>query len=143
MRELPFVVPERRCVVVPAAVMVNRWVLDVEHFVVDDVLHDPTRHIPGVERLTYDDRLMRRVVMCEDAVRLLRRPRQYRFWKLPAKIPEIQVLEDLVEIVNFAFVGRDDLSPVRTLSIVRAFAHLGAIDVFRINLIGLTGHALP
>ncbi|CAN5573352.1 hypothetical protein BH18ACI3_BH18ACI3_14970 [soil metagenome] len=142
MREFPFVAPEGGRVIVSAAIVMNRWVLYVEHLVEDDVLYDPTRHVVRVERFTYHDRFVRRVVMCKDPVCFLRRPCHYRLGKLTAKIPKIQILKYLIQIINRALMSRDDLAPVGTLSIVRSLSHFRGIDVARINSVGLSRHAL-
>ena len=72
MRKPALVTTERRRMIVPSAVVMNCRVMDVQHFVEDDVLDDVARHVRCVKRLAYDDRRVRRVMMCEDPVRLLR-----------------------------------------------------------------------
>ena len=58
-----FVAAKRGCVVVSAAVVVNGRVVDVEHFVEDDVFHDVIRHVRRIERAADDDRVVRRIMM--------------------------------------------------------------------------------
>ena len=70
MGELALVAAESGCVMVSTAVDDLCWVIDVEHFVEDDVFHDELRDGWRVERLADDDRLVRRVVVAEDAVGL-------------------------------------------------------------------------
>ena len=117
--------------------MMNRRVMDVEHLVIDDVLDDVTRDAARVERLADDDRVVRRVVMREYPICLFDRPRQHGLRQLAAEEPEIHIVEDLVEVVDFALRCRDHLSSVRSLAIIRAIAHLFGRDVRVVNSVGL------
>ena len=56
--------------VVSAAVDDLRRVVDVEHFVEDDVFHNEFRDSRRVERFAYDDGLVGRVVVAEDTISL-------------------------------------------------------------------------
>ena len=87
-------------VVVAAAVDVFGRVVDVEHFVKDDVFDDVSRHIDGVKRPADGDVVVRCVVVAEDAVGFLGRPRQHRFWDRVAKILPVNGGKYLVEIVD-------------------------------------------
>jgi len=107
--------------------------VDVEHLVIDDVLDDVARNAARVERLADDDRVVRRVVMSKYSICLFDRPRQHRLRQLAAEEPEIHVIENLVEVVDFAFRCSDNFSSVRSLPIIRAAAHLFARNIRVVN----------
>src|SRR5678816_4363751 len=75
--------------------------------------------------------------MSKDSICLFDRPRQHRLRELAAEEPKVHVVEDLVEVIDFALRCRDDLSSMRSFPIVRAIAHFFARDVRIINSIGL------
>ena len=72
MRKPTLITTERRRMIVASAVVMNCRMVNVQHLMEDDVLDDVARHVRCVKRLAYDDRRVRRVMMCEDPVRLLR-----------------------------------------------------------------------
>jgi heat-inducible transcriptional repressor len=60
---------------------------------------------------------------------------------LPAEVPEVEIVEDLVEIVHLTFRRRDDLAAVLYPSRVRTLAHHGAVLILVINGIGFRRHS--
>ena len=73
-------------VIVAAAVDMFCRVMDVEHFVIDDVFDDVTRRFRRVQRYADGDMVVGRVVVAEDAVGLFGGPRQCWFGDRVAKI---------------------------------------------------------
>ena len=69
MWKLPFVEPERARVIVPPAVDQTRWMFNVQHLVIEDVLDKPLRNIGGIQRLADGDAVVNVVVMTENALR--------------------------------------------------------------------------
>ena len=70
MGELAFVAAEDGRVVISTAVDDFGRVIDVEHFVEDDVFHDEFRNRRGIERFADDNGFVRGVVMAKDSVSL-------------------------------------------------------------------------
>ena len=125
MREFLFVAAEGGRVIVPAPVVVNGRMVDVQHFVKDDIFDDVSRHIRRVERTADDDRVVRRIMMPQNAVSVPGRPRKHWFFNASAEIFRVHAFKDLVQVVYLARVSRNDLAAARSAALVRAFAHVG------------------
>ena len=135
-------------VVVAAAVVVDRGVVNVQHLVKDDVLDHEFRDIFIVQGPADGYRFMRSIVMAENAVCFSDGPCEHRFGQPPAEISAIEIVENRGEIEKSAFVGSDDLSAAGTLVLGHPLAHLGGFragvvqepDVFRHSPAEQLGH---
>ena len=98
--ESSFVPAKSRCVVVSASIVMNRRVMDVEHFVEDYVLNDTWRHVRRIERAADDDRVMGRIVVTKDPVGFACGPGQRWLFQRRVKISSVQPVEYLLQIIN-------------------------------------------
>ena len=89
MRESLFVTSERRRVIIASAVVMDRRVMDVKHFVKDDVFDHEARNIVSIERTADDYRFVGRIMVSQYAVRFSSRPSENRFSKPATKVPEV------------------------------------------------------
>jgi len=98
--ESSFVPAKRRCVVVSASIVMNGRVVDVEHFVENDVFDDEIRHVRRIERAADDDRVVRRIVVTKDPVGFACGPGQRWLFQRRVKISSVQPVEYLIQIIN-------------------------------------------
>lgn len=75
--------------IIASAVVMNCRVIDVKHFVEDDVLDHEARNVVRIKRTAYDYRFVGRIMVSQYAVRFSSRPRKNRFGKPAAKVPEV------------------------------------------------------
>ena len=99
-RESLFVKAKCGRVVVSAAVDRDRWMFDMKHFVKHHVFDNETGRFRRVERTADHDLILRRVVVAEHTKRFSHGPRQIRPADRIAKILDVDVFEDLVQVVN-------------------------------------------
>lgn len=108
--EFSLVSLERWSVIVAAAVDVFGRVMDVEHFVKDDVFDHVFWHRQGIERTADRNVVVCGVMMTEDAKCLTCRPREHGFGDRFAKILRVQTVENFVEIIDGTLRTRYDLA---------------------------------
>ena len=75
-------------VIAPSVVMDCRM-MDVKHFVEDDVLDHVARNIVRIERAADDDRFVGRIMMSKYAICLPGRPCENRFSEPTAEVPKV------------------------------------------------------
>ncbi len=79
-----------------------RGVLDVQHFVIQDIFDEPLRDIARVERLAVHDGLMHRIVVTENAARPALRPCERRLFELVVKKTPVEPLKHAFEVIESA-----------------------------------------
>ena len=96
--------------------------LQVEHFVVDDVFQHIGRHRRMVEDAADDNGVVRGIVVAENAAGLGLAPTHAGAGEQAVKESSVQVLEDGVEIVEVAAGGAEAFAPAHLANEV-SFAH--------------------
>src|SRR5260370_42167600 len=91
-----------RGVIIAPAVDYSGGMLNVQHFVKDDVFDEPLGNITRIEGLADRDGFVRGVVMAEDAAGAPLRPRECRRCDLPVARESINARENLLEVVSLA-----------------------------------------
>ena len=75
---------------------------------IKDKFHGDARHGGGIEQPADNDGVMRRIVVAERSTRDAKAPSEFRPRHQSVEVAEVQFVEDLREVVDFAF-GRRDL----------------------------------
>src|ERR1039458_9753660 len=83
----------------PAAAQPD-WVLQVQHLVVNDVFHSVAGNGELIEDAADNNRIVRRIVVSEDAAGLRRTPAHARTAQQSMKEAPVQVLENRIEIIH-------------------------------------------
>lgn len=129
MRKAPFVAAKSGRVVITSAIVMNGWMRDMQHLVEEHVLNYEPRHRCRIKRAAYRDRVVGGVVMAQDVIALSRRPGQRGFFQTPAKIPKIQLVKHLVQIINLSPSPSDDLLAPCFFRRISSFLNCGRLDV--------------
>src|SRR6266705_2139236 len=91
-----------RGVIIAPAIDYSGGMLNVQHFVKDDVFDEPRGNIARIQGLADRNGFVRGVVMAEDAAGLPLRPGERRLCDLPVEVALINARENLLEIVNLS-----------------------------------------
>src|SRR5205085_2425757 len=84
-----------------------RWMFDMQHLVIEDVLDKPFGPVRGVERLADHDGVVDGIVVAENAARAARRPSERRLLKCIVQITPVEACEQSIQIVISAARRRD------------------------------------
>jgi hypothetical protein len=98
-------------VVVTASVDHARRMLNMKHFVVEDKLREPFRHLSRIERLANGDRLVNAIVVTKNASRFALRPGKRGFLEVGIEVFPVQLGKHLIEVINVAVRAGHHLSP--------------------------------
>ena len=84
--------------------------LQVQHFVVEDVLHRRAGNTGMVENAADDNGIVRRIVMAKAVPRAIAAPCQLRTGHKPMKESRVQIFKDNFKIVGTSLRGIDSLA---------------------------------
>jgi len=84
--------------------------LQVQHFVVEDVLHRRAGNTGMVENAADDNGIVRRIVMAKAVPRAIAAPCQLRTGHKPIKESRVQIFKDNFKIVGTSLRGIDSLA---------------------------------
>jgi len=104
--ELSFVRPKFGCVVDESAVSRAGWMLDMEQFVVEDVVQDEVRDHRGIKQQAYEDGVVCGVVPAQNPPRARRGPGQPRALELPSEVLRIDAIEIQLQVLPPPFRDR-------------------------------------
>src|SRR6266850_4002693 len=93
---------KRRRVVIAAAVDDAGRMFDVQHFVEEDVFYEPFGDFAGIQDLADRNRVVRGVMMTQNASSSPLRPGQYRLFNRSVKIAPVELRENPFEIIDLA-----------------------------------------
>ena len=116
----------------PPAAAQPYGMLQVQHLVVNDVLDGVAGNQELVEDAADHDRIVRRIVMPEDAARLGRAPTHARTAQQSMKEAAVQILEDRIEIVDAALRRMQPLASAHLPHQVRLAHNFMAAHIFSI-----------
>ena len=107
--------------------------LQVQHLVVDDVFEDIAGHARMVEDAADNDRIVRRIVVAEDAARLGLAPTHSRARHQPVKEAGVQVFENRVQIIEVPASGTQKFAPAHLANQVGLAHNVVAGDIFAVT----------
>ena len=103
LRELTLVRFECGGMDTPAKPAHSDWMLEVEHFVIEQVLDRVARTRGPIEYAAHDDSVMGGIVMAQRAPSQVLTPGELRPAQKTAEEPEVECFEDFLEVVEAAF----------------------------------------
>src|SRR5512146_2187632 len=98
-KELLFGLKFQRVHATPAAAQLY-WMLQVQHLVINDVLHRIPRHVRMVEYSADYDRVVRRIIVSQTVARVILAPGEMWPRQQPKEKSCVQVLKKLVQVVH-------------------------------------------
>src|SRR5579864_9168570 len=104
-------------------------IFQVEHLVIDDVLHGVAGDAAIIKDAAHDNSVVRGIVMAERITSMVSAPRHLRASQQSVKESPVQVIKDCFEIVNVTFGGTDELSSAHLAHKVTLVCHLVAGDI--------------
>src|SRR6266404_4710413 len=108
----------------PAAPSQSDGVLQVQHFVIDDVLHCAAWHASVVKDTAHDNRVMGGIVVSQAVAGVLAAPGHLRAGEKSVKKPGIQVVEYGFQVIGVALRRHDSLASAYLPDQVRLSRHV-------------------
>jgi hypothetical protein len=84
--------------------------LDVQHFVIEDVFDKPLRHFRRIESLANGYVIVDVIVMAQDTSGSSLRPSECRLTQFVVEVAPVQLNEHAIKIINLTMSGRDHLT---------------------------------
>ena len=106
--------------------------LQMQHLVVDDVLQHVARHLGMIEYAADDDRVVRRIVVAQDAARLRLAPAHARPRHQPVKEARVQLFKHHVQIVEMTACRAQQLASANLTHEMCLAHNVVAADIFSI-----------